>query len=161
MSMKKFKEGLSELYQGEAPGEVVFYRLLERFSDATQQYKLGSLLQLETEAKARLRPAVAQLGLNLVELDESRDKGDEFDQTFEGMSWEAAMAHLATLNEPFVRRYREIADIAPPEYKELADSMVVHEESIQNFAEREASGEGDRSISDVVKQLIFPLPRPA
>jgi hypothetical protein len=91
MSMKKFKEGLSELYQGEATGEVVFYRLLERFSDATQQYKLGSLLQLETEAKARLRPAVAQLGLNLVELDESRDKGDEFDQTFEGMSWEAAM----------------------------------------------------------------------
>lgn len=159
MSLNQFKVGLSELYQGEATGEVVFYRLLKRFSSSSQQYKLGSLLQLETEAKARLRPAVLELGLNLVELDESRDRGNDFDTTFEGMTWKAAMAHLATLNEPFVARYREIAGVAPSKYKELADSMVVHEQSIQNFAELEAGGEGHRSIDDIVKQLIFPLPK--
>ena len=159
MALKEFKIGLSELYQGEATGEVVFYRLLERFDSPDQRYKLGSLLQLETEAKARLRPAVFELGLDLAELDESRDKGNEFDRTFEGMDWRAAMAHLATLNEPFVKRYREIAEAAPPEYRGLADSMAVHEKSIQNFAEREAAGDGDHSIDDVVKQLIFPLPR--
>jgi hypothetical protein len=159
MSLKKFKIGLSELYQGEATGEVVFYRLLRRFDLPNQLYKLGSLLQLETEAKARLRPAVFELGLDLVELDESRDKGNEFNQTFEGMDWREAMAHLATLNEPFVNRYREIAESAPPEYQELADSMVAHEQSIQRFAELEAAGKGDQSIDDVLTQLVFPLPK--
>ena len=158
MSLEEFKIALTELYQGEATGEVVFYRLLERFDSPGQQYKLGSLLQIETEAKARLRPAVLELGLDLVELDESRDKGNEFDRTFEGMDWRAAMAHLATIVEPFVTRYREIAEVAPPEYRGLADSMVVHEKSVMNFAEREAAGAGDHSIDDVVKQLIFPLP---
>ena len=161
MSLKEFKTGFSELYQGEVVGEVVFSRLLERFGSANQRYKLGSLLQLETEAKARLRPGVMELGLDLVELDESRNKGNEFYRTLEGVDWKAAMEHLATGVEPFVRRYRQIAELAPPEYTELADSMVVHEQSIQDYAELEAAGEGDRSLDDVVKQLIFPLPRQA
>ncbi len=161
MSLKEFKIGFSELYQGEVIGEVVFSRLLERFGSENQRYKLGSLLQLETETKARLRPAAMEIGLDLVELDESRDKGNEFYRTFEGMDWKAAMAHLATMVEPYVKRYREIAETAPPEYKELADSMVVHEQSIQDYAELEGAGQDDRSIDDVVKQLIFPLPRQA
>jgi hypothetical protein len=159
MSLKEFKIGLVELYQGEVIGEVLFYRLLERFSSAGQLYKLGTFLQLETETKARLRPAVMQLGLDLVELDESRNKGNEFYRTFEGMDWEAAMAHLATVVKPFVKRYRQIAEVAPPEYKQLANSMVVHEQSIQDAAEFEAAGEGGRSMDDVIRQLVFPLPK--
>lgn len=159
MSLKEFKIGFSELYQGEIIGEVVFSRLLEGFGSVNQRYKLGSLLQLETETKARLRPAAVELGLDLIELDESRNKGEEFSRSFDGMDWKAAMAHLATVVEPFVKRYRQIAEIAPPEYKELADSMIVHEQSIQDYAELEAAGEDGGSIDDVVKQLIFPLPR--
>ena len=161
MSLKEFKIGLVELYQGEVIGEVLFSRMLERFGSVNQLYKLGTLLQLETETKARLRPAVMQLGLDLVELDESRDKGNEFYRTLEGMDWETAMAHLATVVEPFVKRYRQIAEIAPPKYKQLANSMVVHEQSIQDAAELEVAGDGDRSMDNVVKQLVFPLPKQA
>ena len=161
MSLKEFKIGFSELYQNEIIGEVLFSRLLERFGSANQRYKLGTLLQLETETKARLRPAAMKLGLDLVELDESRNKGNEFYRTFEGMDWKSAMTHLAIVVKPFVERYRQIAELAPPEYKKVADSMVVHEQSIQDSAELEAAGEGDRSIDDVVKQLVFPLPRQA
>ena len=69
------------------------------------------------------------------------------------------MAHLATVIKPFVQRYRQIVEVAPPEYKQLANSMVVHEQSIQDAAELEAAGDGDRSMDDVVKQLVFPLPK--
>jgi len=161
MSLDEFRVGLSELYQGEVIGEVVFSRLLARFDTADQQYKLASLLQLETETKARLRPTAMKLGVNLIELEESRDQGEEFDRSFAGMDWRAAMAHLASVVVPYVERYRQIAATAPAEYRQVADSMVVHEKSVQSFAELEAAGQGDRSLDVVVKQLIFPLPRNA
>lgn len=152
-----FGAALDELYQGEVTGEVVFYRLLERFESPDQRYKLASLLQLETEAKARLRPAIMAMRRNPAELDDSRKQGNDFAETFEGMDWKEAMAHLAALNEPFVARYREIARRAPAEYKALAESMAIHEQSIQTFAELESAGEGRRSIDGVVAQLIHPL----
>ena len=160
MSIEQFKIGLQELYQGEVTGEVVFCRLLERFRSPSQQYKLTSLLQLETEAKARLRPAIVACGLDPIELEESREKGVEFADSFEGMEWLAVMEHLATVLEPYVNRYREIAQLAPSEYKDLADSMVVHEETAQDFARLEAAGKTRESLDAIVKQLIFPLGAP-
>ena len=157
MSMEQFKLGLQELYQGEVTGEVVFCRLLERFRSPSQQYKLTSLLQLETEAKARLRPAVVACGLDPIELEGSREKGIEVADSFEGMQWLAAMEHLATVLEPYVNRYREIAEIAPSEYKDLADSMAAHEQAAQDFARLEAAGKTGESLDAIVKQLIFPL----
>lgn len=159
MSLKEFKIGLVEMYQGEVIGEVLVYRMLEHFNSSEQLYKLGTILQLETETKARLRPAIMQLGLDLIELDDSRDKGNEFFRTFEGMNWQAAMSHLATVAKPFVQRYRQIAQLAPAEYKQLANSMVVHEQSIVDAAELEAVGDGDHSMDNIVKQLVFPLPK--
>jgi len=161
MSLAEFKKGLSEQYQGEVIGEVFFCGLLERFDSSQHRHKLATLLQLETETKARLRPAVLELGLELIELDESRKMGHEFVKSCDGMDWKSLMAFLETAVEPYVKRYREIAEIAPPEYKKLADSMVVHEASIRTFARLEASGETKHSLDDVIKQLRFPLnPRP-
>ncbi len=159
MSMVEFKKGLSEEYQGEVIGEVFFGGLLERFDSPEHRYKLATLLQLETETKARLRPAALELGVELAEFDESRKLGHDFKKSCDGMDWKAMMTHLATIVEPYVKRYSDIAEIAPPEYKEVADSMVVHERSIQTFARREASGETEHSLDDVIKQLKFPLKR--
>lgn len=161
MSLAEFKKGLSEEYQGEVIGEIFFSGLLEHFENPQHRYKLVTLLQLETETKARLRPAALDLGVDLSELDESRKMGHDFLKSCEGMDWRTMMAHLETVVEPYVKRYREIAEIAPPEYKEIADSMVVHEVSIQTCAHLEASGETEHSLDDVIKQLRFPLnPRP-
>ena len=157
MSLVEFKKGLSEEYQGEVIGEVFFGGLLERFDSPEHQYKLATLLQLETETKARLRPAALELGVELAELDESRKLGHDFIKSCDGMDWKAMMTHLETVVEPYVERYSDIAEIAPPEYKEVADSMVVHERSIQAFARLEASGETEHSLDDVIKQLKFPL----
>jgi hypothetical protein len=159
MSLAEFKKGLSEQYQGEVIGEVFFCGLLERFDSPQHRYKLVTLLQLETETKARLRPAVLELGLELVELDDSRKMGHEFVKSCDGMDWKGTMARLATIVEHYVKRYSEIAEIAPPEYKDLADSMVVHEASIRTAARLEASGDTEHSLDDVIKQLKFPLNR--
>ena len=68
MSLDEFRRGLSEMYQGELVGEAFFSELTKRYEDPDQRYKLATLLQLETETAARLRPAVLELGLELREL---------------------------------------------------------------------------------------------
>lgn len=159
MSLAEFKKGLSEEYQGEVIGEVLFSGLLDRFDNPQHRYKLATLLQLETETKARLRPTALELGVELAELDKSRRMGRDFLKSCEGMDWKGLMTFLETAVEPYVKRYREIAEIAPPEYKEIADSMVVHEASIRTFARLEASDDREHSLDAVIQQLKFPLNR--
>ena len=159
MSLAEFKKGFSEEYQGEMIGEVLFSGLLVRFDSLQHRYKLATLLQQETETKARLRPTALDLGVELGELDESRKMGHDFLKSCEGMDWKGLMTFLESAVEPYVKRYREIAEIAPPEYKKVADSMVVHEASIRTFARLEASGDTEHSLDGVIKQLKFPLNR--
>ena len=83
------------------------------------------------------------------------------DGTFEclGLPDGDSMTRLAMIVERYVKRFSEIAEIAPPEYKDLADSMVVHEASIRTSARLEASGDTEHSLDDVINQLKFPLNR--
>jgi len=157
MSLAEFKKGLSEQYQGELIGEVFFSELTKHFDSPQHQYKLATLLQLETETAARLRPAALELGVELSCLDEYREMGEQFLKSCNGMDWKDLMTYLETVVGPFVKRYAEIAESAPPEYKDLADSMVVHEKAIQTFARLELSGDTEHSLDDVSKQLKFPL----
>ena len=64
MSLAEFKKGLSEEYQGELVGEVFFSELTKHFESWQHQYKLATLLQLETETAARLRPTALELGVD-------------------------------------------------------------------------------------------------
>lgn len=161
MTTELFKVGLADLYQRETAGEVALTRLLEKYDTPRLQYALGSILQLETETKARLRPAVLALGISMVEMQAYRDQGDELGHAIEGLSWEQAVPLLAAAMAGYVREYREIAKTAPPEYQALADSMVAHEESIERFFVMEAAGEHEHAIDSVVAQLVYPLPKPA
>jgi hypothetical protein len=161
MSLAEFKKGLLEEYQGELIGEVVFSELARHFGSPQHQYKLGTLLQLETETAARLRPTALELGVDLFFRGEYREMGQEFLKSFDGKDWPDLMTGLGTAVEPFVKRYTEIAEIAPPEYKDLADSMVVHERAILTFTRLELSGDTERSLDDVMKQLTFPLKQPS
>jgi hypothetical protein len=156
MSLAEFKKGLLEQYQGELIGEVIFLELMKHYPSPEHRYQLATLLQLETETAARLRPTALDLGVDLFYLDKYREMGEELLKSLEGKDWNSLVAHLEAGVKPFVKRYIEIAEIAPPEYKDLADSMVVHEESIQTFARLELSGD-KHSLDDVIKQLKFPL----
>lgn len=156
-----FEGILEELYQGEVGGEAFFCALLSRFAEPDQQYKLGTLLQLETELKAKLRPLAFAHGVDLVERDEPKAQVRAFADALQGDTWQDLMAGFAELMKAFVARFHEIASALPPEQAELAKAIVEHETSIAEFATLEAAGETSRSIERVAKQLIHPLPPPA
>ena len=160
MTSDTFKQDLMEMYQGEVIGEVVSGRMLAFFDDPGQRYKIAVMLQLETETKARLRPTLMELGLDLAELEESRKLVHEMADSLQSMTWIETMEGLRDALKPYVDRYREIAATAPAQYRAIADSMVVHEQSLYHFAELESAGDGEHSMDDVIAQLQFPLPAP-
>lgn len=159
-SPTSFAEILEEIYQGEAGGEAFFCEMLARFKEPDQQYKLGSLLQLETELKARVRPLAFQHGAELVEREDSKREIAELARQFDGQTWQEFIQRFAEMMPTFVERFRELGAAIPADYAELAQAIVEHEESIEEFARLEAAGADKRSIDRVVKQLIYPLPRP-
>ncbi len=160
MSLDEFKQGVTEWYQGEISGEVLANRMLAFYADPGQRYKIAVILQLETETKARLRPVIMALGLDPTELEESRRAGHELVEGLAGLDWPAAMVQVQAIVKPFVDRYIAVEAMAPAEYRELARSMVVHEQSIYRFAELEATGNTSTSLDDMVAQLTYPLPAP-
>ena len=160
MASDAFRKGMIELYQGEILGEVFFGNMLSYFGEPDRQYKIAVMLQQETETKARLRPAMMLLGLDLAEQDEYRAMGLKMASALKGLDWLDAMAMIRDAVRPFVVRYKEIAADAPPEHQELADSMVVHEQSIFDCAEFELAGEGQTSVDTIAAQLNTKLPSP-
>ena len=160
MTSDEFKDCLKTYYQTEVFGESVFESLLTKFRDPEHRYKIGSLLQLETETKARLRPALFELGLSVEEKEESRKAGRDFADSLSHEDWRGFIAALDETGRPLLQRQREVAASAPPPHRELAESMRIHGEAFQVFTDREAAGDAEHSIDAVVDQLKFPLPRP-
>ena len=157
MTIEEFRDCLVGYYQTEVRGEAFFGALLTKFEDPDHLYKIGSLLQLETETKARLRPAILELGGSVEELESSREAGRDRAASISVGNWEEFVALLNKVGQPLTNRQREVSEIAPLPYRELAVSMKVHGESIQSFTERELAGAGSHSIAEVVAQLQFPL----
>ena len=161
MVLDDFKKGLMEMYQGEVIGEVAHNLLLDYYDDPVHRYKVAVIMQLETETKARLRPAVMALGLDPAELEASRETGRAFAASMKGLSWNEAMAMMRDGVKPYIDRYLEVEAMAPAEYRDVARSMVVHEQSIYRFAELEAMGDHKHSLDDVLPQIEHPLPAPS
>jgi len=153
----EFAGQLKEMYQGEIIGEVLFNLMLKQFPEPEQRLKSAVMLQLETETKARLRPAMIALGVDIYEDEPSRQGGVDFAAALHGKDWQEAMAVLRDGITPYVNRYREVADAAPDAYKDLARSMVEHEESLYEFVKAEAAGDGEAALRRIEKQLKFSL----
>lgn len=153
MITDEFKQGMTELYQGEIFGEVLFDQMLSFFDDKELKYKVSILLQLETETKARLRPTMMELGLELCELPESRKMGLDMAASLEGKSWKAIMETIVTAVEPAIIRYKAIAESAPAEYSELTNYMLKHETSMLDFAKLELENKSEQAIAIICSQI--------
>ena len=75
MDKADYLKGVRELYAAEIEGEGLAARWLELATDPEQKYKLSLFLQLESEAKVRLRPLLARYGISLVEDPSQRQLG--------------------------------------------------------------------------------------
>lgn len=158
MSTEQFKKGLMELYQCEIVGELFSEQLLHRFTEPDQQLKIATILQLETETKARLRPALLALGLPLTTAEASRVEAKGIIEAFKSLNDRDEMIDAMCQQLPLaLERYQQITDSAPVQYRELAVSMVAHEQALLDFATMEANGECDKSIAVMASQLYFKL----
>lgn len=128
--------------------------------DAERRYKWGTILQLETETKARLRPFLTRLGLSIAQ-DDVRERIGNFAKSFASKSWSDHMNDLVGITGFYVEKFRAIENAAPDSEREVTHSMVVHEAAIKRFAELELAGDSANSLNDVIAQLRYPLVKPA
>ena len=161
MNRSEYLEAVNKvMYQGEVLGEAIFSCYVALEQDAERRYKWGTLLQLETETKARLRPFLTQLGLSVAEND-ARDRIVDFVKSFASKSWQAHMEEIVKITDLFIGKFREIEKAAPEKEREVAHSMVVHESAIQKFAQLELASDAAKSLNEVIVQLRYPLVKPA
>src|ERR1700739_4709097 len=114
MDKAEYLRGVQELYAAEVLGEALANRWLELATDREQKYKLSLFLQLESEAKVRLRPLLARYGISLVEASSQRHAGSEAAEQFAAQPWQEAMATLSQLAVPYADRFRSLLAFAPP-----------------------------------------------
>ncbi len=158
MTRQQYLASINEhFYQGEVLGEAVFAYHVKHERDPHKRQKWAALLQLETETKARLRPFLLSLGLNVAQ-DDVSGKIAEITADFETKPWSQHMKEIDEITTFFLDKFRAIEAAAPagPE-RDMAQAMVRHEMAINNFAKRELAGDGKNSMSDVVAELRWPI----
>src|SRR5689334_14647212 len=160
MNRAEYLNSIEEnLYQGEVLGEAVFARFLAREQDPMRRYQWASLLQLESETKIRLRPFLAHLGLSIADAD-VKDRADGFAANYATTPWNDHMKMLVEVTDYYLGKFREVAAFAPDSDRDVTQSMVAHEQAIQDFARGELAGNTRTSIDAVVAQLRFPIALP-
>ena len=148
------------MYQGEVLGEALLACYVALEPDLERRYKWGTVMQLETETKARLRPFLTQLGLSIAQ-DDVRQQVADFAERFAAKSWRDHMEELTHITGLYLEKFRTIAAAAPEEEREVTSSMVTHEAAINRFAQLELDGDAANSLNDIIAQLQYPLIKPA
>jgi len=158
MTREDYLASINEFfYQGEVLGEAFFAHCVRHEADDVRRRKWATLLQLETETKARLRPFLIELGLGVAQ-DDVGSRIDEITAGFESKSWQQHMREIDEITTFFLEKFRAIEAAAPAgRERDMASAMVLHEVAINNFAKRELAG-GSDSLRDVTAQLQWPLP---
>lgn len=146
-----------ELYESEILGETLFLALVEEAKTPRDRYHLGTLLQLESETKARLRPLLFKHG---VSLDEAMDLTllELAIGAYRDLSWPEFMGLNVSVVEGFLARFEAIVKVGNAADREILESMVRHEAAIVRWATMERDGNVDGSLDDVIAQLHYPLP---
>ena len=156
MTTLKYPDCIEELYESEVLGEAVFVALYNAAKSDEHRYKFGTMAQLESETKARLRPFLAKHGIKFIE-QVNNDLVAQIVRSYDDSTWTNFMEEQCNIVATFVARFEEIERIAPADDMSMVHAMVLHERAILKFVELEASGKSMGSINDVVAQLHFPL----
>lgn len=147
------------IYQGEVLGEALLNCYCGLESDPIRKYKWGTVLQLESETKVRLRPFMTRLGLSIAQDDQSKSIA-ELAKGFASKSWRQHMEELVRVTDFYLGKFREIEAASPESERSVTHSMVVHEAAIKRFGELELAGDEKNSLNDVITQLKYPLAAP-
>jgi hypothetical protein len=158
MSNTDYPDCINELYQSEVVGEKMFLALINVAKNEREKYHFGTVLQLETETKARLRPFLLKHNIDLVE-DAGPELVEQIVAAYRENSWQDFLAGLTPLVDSVVARFKEIAAAGSAQNQDVLQSMIVHEESFVPWIEKEIAGE-EGSLDAIISQLQYPLPAP-
>ena len=157
---KRFKECLLDVYHAEQTGEVIFESMLRYAQNKEERFILGSMLQLETEAKAIMRPSLVQLGLPIEEEKLSREQGIIIGESFKEMPFAELMQNIEqSVRNIYLPQYEELETLITEEdsdYFKLAKFMGDHERALLLSAENINSNFED-PMKPVTEMLRFPI----
>jgi len=158
MTTVDYPNCLRDLIESEIFGEAVSLALLEVAKTDRDRFQFATLLQLETETKARLRPLLYRYGVSLSE-EMPLEHIEGIVQGYVDGSWEAFAAANIEVVEGFLSRFREIAAAGPDEDREVLESMIRHERAILRWFKMESQGDTEGSLDDILSELKYPLPQ--
>lgn len=157
---KRFKECLLDVYHAEQTGEVIFESMLRYAQNKEERFILGSMLQLETEAKAIMRPSLVQLELPIEEEKLSREQGIIIGESFKEMPFAELMQNIEqSVRNIYLPQYEELETLITEEdsdYFKLAKFMGDHERALLLSAENINSNFED-PMKPVTEMLRFPI----
>lgn len=148
---------LRDLLESEIFGEAVSLALWEVARNDRERYHFATLMQLETETKARLRPLLYKHGVSLTE-QAPNEQIAEIVQAYLNTGWEEFAAFNKEVVLGFLARFKEIAEAGPEEDKEILHSMIRHEKAILKWFDMESRGETEGSLDAIIDELQYPLP---
>ena len=158
MTETEYPACINELYQSEVLGEKAFLALVNIAKTTREKYHIGTVLQLETETKARLRPFMLKHGFDLEEEGDSEMVGPIV-AAYQENSWLDFLAGLSPLVNQFLARFEEIAAAGPAEDRDVLQSMITHEAAFVSWIDKEINGE-EGSLDAIICQLQYPLSAP-
>jgi len=159
MSDLEYPACINELYQSEVLGEAAFLALMKAAKNEREKYHFATLLQLETETKARLRPFLFRHGLELDESQAGAEQVTGFVALYRDNSWPEFLTQLKPMVEQFLGRFEEIAAAGPEEDQDILQSMVRHEESFVHWIEKETAGD-EGALDVALSQIQYPVSEP-
>jgi hypothetical protein len=145
------------LYESEILGETLFLALVQEAKTPRDRYHLGTLLQLESETKARLRPLLFKHG---VSLGEAADLSlvELAIGAYRDMAWRDFVGLNVPIVEDFLAQFEAIVKVGDEADRDVLESMVRHEAAILRWATMERDGIVDGSLDAVITQLHYPMP---
>ena len=157
---KRFKECLLDVYHAEQTGEVIFESMLRYAQNKEERFILGSMLQLETEAKAIMRPSLVQLELPIEEEKLSREQGIIIGERFKEIPLAELMQNIEqSVRNIYLPQYEELETLITEEdsdYFKLAKFMGDHERALLLSAEN-INNNFDDPMKPVTEMLRFPI----
>jgi hypothetical protein len=146
---------LREAYQGEVFGDAFFGALADKQPDPDRREKLKTLQTVEARTAQTLRrlaaPAKVLGGEN-----EARAEGEKLAGAIDPEDWHSFVTGLRDGLPPFLANFERLRDIATTPTDPALTALVNHEKAIAQFADLEATGQGDRALKPLMDHLRKP-----
>lgn len=159
--MKPFRDVLLEFYTNEVLGETIYSALSQAATHPGEKRKWATLLQLETETKAWLRPALVAHGVGVEEHGADREMAIDIAGQFAPLGWSEKMQGLKALGAQLLPAFQRYADAAAARGEADAEAvcryMIEHEKAQAEFFSRELAGDGAGSLEAITDLLKYPI----